>query len=255
MAGDGPMRIVSLSPPITEALWALGGQDLVVGVSDYCSVQDRPRLGSGLTPNYEQIAKVAPTLILTEASQATREDELRRLAPTRLVPWRTLEEAVAGLRTLGELTGRVEAAQRWAARFTNELGGAPPPNAPRVLFVLGYPSRKLEEIWYIRPDSLHGNLLTAAGGINAVQTPPDGPPKLSLEAMIELDPDMIVVLTKDAGPAANFRAALDQLPTLQAVRHRRVGMLQAEWAFGTGPRLLELVPKLRAELRRLKEAS
>ncbi|MBV8137758.1 MAG: hypothetical protein JO121_19340, partial [Deltaproteobacteria bacterium] len=50
-----PQRIVSLTPSVTEILFALGAGDEVVGVSQYSDFPPQaarlPRVGSFLTPN------------------------------------------------------------------------------------------------------------------------------------------------------------------------------------------------------------
>lgn len=49
-----PMRIVSHVPAITETLFALGQEDRIVGVSDYCDypeeAAEKPKVGGYFTP-------------------------------------------------------------------------------------------------------------------------------------------------------------------------------------------------------------
>jgi iron complex transport system substrate-binding protein len=49
---DGP-RVVSLAPSATATLAAMGADDLVVGVTDHCSL-NRPSVGGWLTPDYDR---------------------------------------------------------------------------------------------------------------------------------------------------------------------------------------------------------
>ena len=90
-------RIVSLSPSMTETLFAIGAGERLVGVSDYCNypaeAAKRPHVGTGLTPSYEAIARLAPTLIVSENNANVRAHELRALAPTLLLPWLSLSES------------------------------------------------------------------------------------------------------------------------------------------------------------------
>jgi ABC-type Fe3+-hydroxamate transport system substrate-binding protein len=87
-------RVVALAPAVTETLFAIGAGGDVVAVSDYCDTPDEvqrlPRVGTSITPNYEAIARFAPTLIVSESNAATKSRELQALAPTRLLPWLTL---------------------------------------------------------------------------------------------------------------------------------------------------------------------
>ncbi len=67
-----PQRIVSMAPSITETIFALGAEDKLVGVTDYCNYPDealnRSRytsIGGYSTPNLEIIAELNPDLIIT----------------------------------------------------------------------------------------------------------------------------------------------------------------------------------------------
>jgi len=67
---EQPMRVVSLSPALTETLFALGYGDRVFGVSDYCDYPESAggvtNCGSPLRPDLEEIESLKPDLLLTE---------------------------------------------------------------------------------------------------------------------------------------------------------------------------------------------
>ncbi len=71
---EPPVSLVSLSPALTETVYALGYGSKLVGVSNYC---DRPtvtgelkRCGSALAPDIDAIKALAPKLILSSAALA-----------------------------------------------------------------------------------------------------------------------------------------------------------------------------------------
>jgi iron complex transport system substrate-binding protein len=251
-------RLVSLAPAITETLFALGAGDRVVAVSDYCrypsAVAGLPRAGSAITPNLELIARAGPTLILSERNLSARHDGLRRLAPTLALPWLTLADITGSVRELGQLVGRTAEAEALAVRLDERLSTKPPSDAPRLLLVIGNLDGKLGELWYIRDDSLHGAALRASGARNAAANEPPGPPRLPLDKLLEIDPDMIVVLDGSASPVASarFMAEIGKLTPLKAAREERVSVLRVTDPFVTGPRILELVDELSAEVKRLR---
>jgi ABC-type Fe3+-hydroxamate transport system substrate-binding protein len=248
-------RIVSLSPSITETLFAIGAAERVVGVSNYCTyppqAATRPRVGTGLTPSYEAIARLAPTLVVTENNANVRAAELRALAPTLLLPWLSLAEIALSVRRLGAITGRQHEADALADRLSRRLGVLPPANGPRVLLVLGYDPSRLDEVWFIRKNSLHGAALHAALGRNAVDEAVTGLPRLSLQRVIELDPDIIILLVLErqrGDPLAAWR----KLEPLRAVRDNRLSVIEAPEAFANGPRILDLTERLAREIERLR---
>jgi ABC-type Fe3+-hydroxamate transport system substrate-binding protein len=244
-------RVVSLAPAISETLFAIGAFSSVVGVSDYCKyppeTERLPRLGTSLTPNYEAIAGLAPTLILSEQNAAARRRELAAIARTELLPWLSLEDITASVRKLGLLVDHAREAEELAGRLERRLGVAEPSAGPRVLLVIGYQPGKLEEVWFIRRNSLHGAMLRAAGGRNAVAEDITGMPRLGLSRVIEIDPEVVVILPPPSlPPGQRGRLAADwqQLTPLSAVRNGAILVLDAPDALTNGPRILELTDRL-----------
>lgn len=253
----GPPRFVSLAPAITETLFAIGAGEQVVAVSQYCERPEEatrlPRVGTALTPNYEAIARLQPTLLLTETNKSAKSEELKRLGPTLELPWLTLPEITSSIRTLGERTGHSKQANRIAEQMDEELSGQPSSDAPRVLLVLGYAAKpSVDEVWFIRRNSLHGAALASAGGRNVVERDVDGLPRLTVPQLLELDPDQIIVLVQTKrSEASKMLAAWNQLEPLSAVKNHRIAVLEAPEAFGNGPSILALRKKLQREIAAL----
>jgi iron complex transport system substrate-binding protein len=241
-------RIVSLSPGITDALFAIGAGNSVVARSDYCDfppeVTRLPKVGSSITPNYEAIARLEPTLIVSEDNAATRRRELEALAPTLLLKWLSLDEVVRGIRELGKVTTATARADALAERLERRLSVRAPEVAPKILLVIGSDAGRFDDIWFIRRNSLQGAALHAAGGRNSIDEDIAGQPRISLERLIELDPDAIVVLTLAKNPGDAELAPYKKLATLRAVRDDRLAILEAPEAYVNGPRVLALVEKL-----------
>lgn len=254
----GPRRVVSLSPAVTETVFAIGAGADLVGVSDYCNYPEAakklPRTGSALTPNYEAIVRLAPTLILCEGAASAPRRELTTLGVTKFLPWLSLEDIVSSTRTLGALTGHVETASALAGKMWDQLAVAENQHGPRVLLVLGEGTGKLSEIFYVQQNSIHGAALRAAGARNAVTQKVEGVPRLSLEELLRIDPEAIIVLVSTAtgGPTeeqaiADFRA----LEPLTARKNGRISALRSDEAFANGPRILDLSEHLKREIARL----
>ncbi len=248
-------RLISLSPGITDALFAIGAGPLVVARSDYCDFPPEalslPRVGTSLTPSYETISRLGPTLIIGEDGANARRRELEALGPTLLLPWLTLGEIVESLRELGRRTATVPRANELALRLHTRLAVPPPAMGPRVLLVIGYQPGKLEELWFVRENSLHGAALRAAGAQNAVPEAVTGLPRLSLERLFAVDPDAIVVLTQPGRAGREYLEPFEALAPLRAVQQARVVVVEAPEAYVHGPRILSLVDRLAAEVKKL----
>lgn len=258
VAQAGRERLVSLSPPITETLFAIGAGELLVARSDWCAwpaeATRLPAVGSALQPQLEAIVALHPTHILTESTLAGRTDQLSALAPTEVLPWLSLADLVGSVHRLGAITDRVDAANRLAAQLEDRLGVTPPPSAPRVLVLLGVDGIARGEVWYVKRNSLHGVAMHAAGMRNALDEDVTGAPTMSIESLLRLDPDAVVAILADrtdvTAARTHARDALAALP-LRAVQTGAVGALAGPEHFNTGPSVVALADALRDELARL----
>lgn len=252
-AGSAGGRIVSLSPPISETLFALGAGNQVVGRSNWDIsppfVQQLPAVGSALMPDVEAIARLRPSHIVTERTAGGPVSDLEALAPTTTLPWLTVDDAVASTQTLGVLTNRPTEAARLVARYRDTFGSAPEHDAPRVLATLGAEDVQRGEIWYVKPNSIHGAALEAAGLRNVVQRDVQGSPVMSLEELVRLDPDLILVLVPGDHFSEEQREevvrAFDVAPSLGAVKAGAIRVLHGDDVLGTGPGVLDLVASIR----------
>jgi ABC-type Fe3+-hydroxamate transport system substrate-binding protein len=254
----GDPRWVSLAPQVTETIGALGASGLLVGRSDWCTsppeVRALPTLGSALTPNLEAIAALEPTLVLVEATQGTRQAELAAVAPTEALPWLTVADLLASTARLGELSGQREQAARWVETFRAQLRPEPPPTGPRVLLALAGEGLDRGEVWFLKRNSLHGAALHAAGARNAVDSDIEGAPVLSVEALLKLDPAVIIVLSPTPISEASRQRVLTEwsaLAPLTAVSQRRVAVLGGAELLSTGPAIATLADRLGAALDEL----
>jgi iron complex transport system substrate-binding protein len=254
-------RIVSLMPPITDTLYQIGAGDLVVGRSDYCEfppqVESLPSCGTTLHPNLEAIARLEPTLVVGENSVQAARAQLGGLAEPVFLPWLTRDEVLASTRELGRLTGHSEAANRLADELSAALPQSSPAGGPRVLLAMPHQPGQMHSVWFLRRNCLHGSVLYGAGARNAVEEDIAGTPSLSLERVLQLDPDVVVILSAATNLAEADRDQLitdwRKLSTLRAARENRIGVLHGRLMYPAGRDILTLIEILRAEIARLRK--
>ncbi|MGC6493573.1 MAG: ABC transporter substrate-binding protein [Myxococcota bacterium] len=240
-------RTVSLSPAITETLFYIGAADRLSGRSDWCTLPSTasslPGYGSGLTPNLEQLMLSDVGRVLVDVPPP---EELKQLLHVEEMPWLTVSDLQASTRELGRLFGRTTEAEALAGAY-DVLHPKPQSKAAhRVLVLLGIPTHAGGDIWYIKPNTLHGAVVAAAG-LNNIMPASDGPPSVSVERAMQLVPDRIVVLSADADldtPAA--LAALRASLPLDAVMQGKVDILTGPETMSVGPSLLSTLARLRA---------
>lgn len=236
-----PARIISLSPNTTEILYGVGAFDRVVAVSDYCTyppeVNKLPRVGGWNNPNMEQIAGLRPDLVVfSDAQSQFVKDKIEALGVRTLaVPSNTVEDALKAIELTGEATGDKDSAQRLeaATRAEIETVRLATEKLPRrrVLCVVDRVQGTLRDIYTAAPGSFLAQAIEAAGGDPVSPPSRTGWGKLQKEAVVALDPDVIIdlMMHKENGQFDEDTLAVwKELPTLRAVRDGHVYPLRNE---------------------------
>lgn len=136
---DSPLRIISLSPAITETLFALGLGEKIIGVSAFCARPAEARLkrkvGSYSTTNTDLLKEMKPDLIL--AITGYQRDLALKLSQEFPVYPLSLPISVSGVIDtvvkVGLVVGEQDRAWELASSLTRKLAGVTPISGkPRV---------------------------------------------------------------------------------------------------------------------------
>ncbi|HOC69263.1 MAG TPA: helical backbone metal receptor [Candidatus Hydrogenedentes bacterium] len=250
-------RVVSMSPGITETVFALGLGEQVVGVTRYCTyppeAASRFQVGGFLDPNYEALLALRPDLILLTPFHRELQPELDRLGLRyEIIGQDTVADIRESFLRLGALCDR--AAE--AAALTEALDGRLSDIArrtgdrprPRVLMTTGreLQSGMLNEVYAVSSGSFLSDLLTLAGGVNCVTGEVAEYPALSAEGILQLNPDVIIEFGPESSGEASAAAvkAWRALTGLEAVRQSRVYYLGGARYTIPGPRIVETLDAL-----------
>ena len=250
-----PMRIVSTAPSFTETAFALGAGDRVVAVSTYCHYPEKanqlPRIGSYLKPNVEAIARLRPDLVLVHAEQVQIIEQFKTLG-LRVLSLRnnTLEEVMKSMRELGaalEIPASAVLLEQSIRARLKKLENASLGKKPvSMLFVVGRTPGKLDGMVVVGKGSFLNELMRVAGGRNVLADSPVTYPKISIEAVLRLDPDVIVDMgdmAETTGVTETHKLAVVQLwkdqPGIRAARQGRVFAVAADIFVVPGPRVSE----------------
>jgi ABC-type Fe3+-hydroxamate transport system substrate-binding protein len=222
-------RIVSLAPVTTEMLYALGAGPRIVGVSEYsdypAAAARLPVVATYATVDAERIVRLHPDLIVGIASQDAQVRDLRRAGlDVRLLRDDALDDVAPNISALGRWTGEERAAAALNASLSSQTaalrrevrpkrGGA----VPSVFVVL-----QVSPIFTVGNRSYIAQLIAMAGGRNASASLHDAYGRFSEEALVRLQPDVIV-----ADEQSGIRAALQRAPwnALAAVKQHHVYVL------------------------------
>ncbi|HYT05835.1 MAG TPA: helical backbone metal receptor [Gemmatimonadales bacterium] len=245
-------RIVSLSPAVTELLFALGAGERVVGRTTWCdyppAARAVPSVGDGLNPNLEAVAARQPDLVVLYRSplNETAAQQLTRLGVAAVIVRQDrLEDLARAARLLGRLVGRQAAGDSLADALARLVATPAPASHARVAFVA----------WDNPPivigrGSYLDQLAMLAGAENAFHDIGAASATVGLETIAQRDPDAIVVLRDSASPEPPGFARRAEWQVIRAVRQGRFVYLTGSLFGRPGPRAATAA----AELRHLLEA-
>jgi iron complex transport system substrate-binding protein len=238
-------RVVSLSPATTEALFAVGGGDRMVGRSRFCDwppeAMKLPALGGMVDADFEGIVGLGPDLLVGAPGPAsTRLAD--KLSAFKVATWFPQTDSLAAVDAMileaGERTGHAADARQVTATVDARLAevehavaGDP---SPRVLMVVD-----LNPVVATGPKDFLDELLRRAGGTNVLSTGVSWQ-TLDFEEITGLDPDVILdVSSMSGGGPTRITPAAHGWADVRAVREGHVIAITDVRVLRPGPRIAE----------------
>jgi iron complex transport system substrate-binding protein len=232
-------RVVSLTPNLTEILFALEAGSQVVGVTgnDHFppEVDRLPKIGD-LQLNYEALLQLHPDLVVYDPMLNQQQlTQLRKLG-LHLEPLstQTIPDMLASIQSLGQKVGKSQQAARLVADLRSELE-----RTRQRREKMSYHPAALVEIWNdplvaAGKGSYCAEVLEMAGFRNILSKP--GYPTLDLEELQRIDPE-VLILTHPLPETPAWR-------NLKAVRNQRVLEISEDLLVRPGPRVMEALHRM-----------
>jgi iron complex transport system substrate-binding protein len=245
---ERPTAIISLSPTATEMLFAIGAGSQVVAVDEYSYYPDEAPVTelSGFTPNLEAIVAYEPDLVVVSDDIDGIVAALEGVdVPTLVVPGaQRVQDTYDQIRLLGDATGMFAEAEALAAEMESEvaslLAGVELMSEPLTYYhELG--SDGGGSFYSVTSSTFIGEVFGAFGLENIADPADDdgfGYPILSVEFIIEADPDLIFY-TNCCGDTPETIAARPGWDSIAAVETGAMYELDDDLASRWGPRIVE----------------
>jgi iron complex transport system substrate-binding protein len=194
---QSPRRVVSLAPGLTETVYALGLQDLLVGDTDYCDfpsdAQLKAKVGGAINPSLEAIADLHPDLVLVTKS-LNRIETVNSLAnlgiPSYAIDPQSVAAIISSTQRLAEILGAPEAGDALAKDLERRLAGiqrrvAPFPRRTALFVIWTQPLISVGKQTFIADALQHA-------GAESIIDSSENWPKVSLEEVARLQPEFLV---------------------------------------------------------------
>lgn len=246
-----PQRIISLTPHLTELLFAVGAGPQVVGVdsaSDFPeAVQALPRVGDFSRVNFERILALKPDLVIVwlDGNRAADIHGLKKMGVPVLHTQATrLDDVARLLRLIGRASGHAETGNAAALKFSSQLAALHAPASRQP------PINVFYQVWD-RPLMTVGgthwisDALALCGARNVFADLRGLSPVVSREAVLQRAPALIV----GGSDAPDMRRQWQPFASLPAVKNHAFVRVDADLLHRPTPRLIEGVTGLCAAIR------
>lgn len=228
------LRVISLSPIITETIYLVGGQDHLIADTTYCNTpkaaQFKEKIGSVTQMNVEKIIRLQPDLVI--ASALSREKQLKILEGQSIPILRaqnpkTFEQMCEMTLMIGSTLGQeptariiVDQAQTQANQILERTRDLV---KPRVFLQIG-----LKPLHSANREMFINEYIRYGGGINIAENESSG--IYSREKVIQENPGVILIATMGSSKRAG---QLEQqkwmgFKSIDAVKNNRVHVLDPE---------------------------
>lgn len=237
-------RIISMSPHVTELLFAAGGGARIVGAmnySDYPEAARRiPLVGSNSQIDLERVIALKPDLLIVWQSGNTARQlaQLQSLGiPVFHSEPRSFETVATSIERFGRLLGTEAAARQEAARFRAKVAQL------RARYGKRPPVSVFYQVWdnplyTLNGEQIASDAIRLCGGRNIFGDLKTIAPQVGVEAVVQRDPEAIVG-SKAYTPQDRGLSIWQPYRGMTAVKRNNLFALDGETLTRPGPRIVD----------------
>lgn len=244
-------RVVTLAPHLAEIMFDVGAGEQLVGVSAWSDyppdVLELPLVGDAFAVDQERLSLLQPDLLLVWESgmPAHAAGDLReRGYRVESIRTRSLGDIAAAMRRIGELTGNrqggVQAAQRFTRVFDELAARYRDAGSIDVFFQVS-----ARPLYTVNREHFISEIIAVCGGRNVFEDVGDFAPSVSVEAVLERNPEMLLA---GANLGDDALAEWTRWRELAANRHGNHFLLADDTVVRPSPRLAQAAASVCAAL-------
>jgi iron complex transport system substrate-binding protein len=238
---------VSLSPNLTEIVFALELGDMVVGVSSDSDwpvdAKQKPKMGTFWQPNTEAIIAAKPDLVVCESFLQHKEiAETLKRAGINVLSLRveSIEELYNAITQIGSAARCPDKAELLTAKIKSDLD---------QIRAKASSVKKVKVLWAVQTEPVRvvgvktfvNEIIEIAGGQNVIASTGDQYPAVGTEAIMTSGAEVIIQSAMGTEEIAKQQETADKFwsrfANLPAVKDKKVYVIEADTVLRLGPRL------------------
>lgn len=239
-------RIISLAPSVTEILFALGLNEEIAAVTNYCdypkAVLNKPRIGGFINPSIEKIVSLKPDLIIT-TRDGNRWETIHRLSDlgfsVYLIDPMSFYGVTKTIYHVGGMVGREEESKKIVVNMISKkeeiAARTKSLPKPKVFFQIGY-----APIITVGRETLADDLIRLAGGKSISENELISYPLYSIETILSKAPEVIMISSMDRNKDyMNLVEKWRNWKSIPAVRMNTIHVIDSNLVDRPTPRIVE----------------
>jgi len=236
-------RVISLSPHITELIYAAGGGEKMIAAVDFSNypveAKALPRVGSGYQLDIEAIVGLKPDLIIAWSSGNSRE-QLERLESLGFAVYysepEVLSDIAKNIRDIGKLLGSPSKANQKADDFMLGIERLKKKYKHTKKVTVFYQVWN-QPIFTVNRQHVISHIIDLCGGENIFKELNVLSPQVDIESIIKRNPSVIIAGVDEG--RAGWLSEWSSWPNIDAVKNQRVYGINADLIVRHTPRILQ----------------
>lgn len=246
-------RVISMAPHVTELLFAAGGGARIIGAMNYsdypAEARTIPLIGSDSQIDLERVIALKPDLLIVWQSGNTAR-QIAQLASLGIPVFHSephsFETVESSLLRFGRVLGTEPAAAAAAAQFRAKVDGLRTRYAGRPPVTVFYQAWD-SPLFTLNGEQIASDAIRLCGGRNIFAELKTIAPQVSVEAVVQADPEAIVG-GKRYTPQDRGLSIWEPYRGMRAVRRNNLFTLDEEMITRPGPRVADGAARLCARL-------
>ncbi|WP_010302566.1 ABC transporter substrate-binding protein [Kurthia senegalensis] len=245
-----PAKIITLSPNITETLFALGLADRIEGVTSNDNypeeVSDKEQVGD-INPNIEKIISLNPDFVLADASSlGTIEAGLQQLRDANITVFvvptaNSFKETYDNITLIGKVTNKEKEAKEIVTNMKEKIATVQEKIKKanietRSVFV---EASDAPDIYTAGKGTYMQEMVDLIDAKNIAQDGGEGWFKIDAESIVKNNPDVIIATYDYVPNIIEKIKKRDGFDSIEAVKNNRVVQVDEDTTSRTGPRLAD----------------
>ena len=251
-------RVVSLSPSITEIVFALEKGDALVGTSSYSLYPKEalklPVIGGYTQPNIEKILALSPTLVIGQTFNFRALQKLKKFhIKTLMVRLQSIRDIQNSIQKISSaLNAQESKEQQLLHNITTAIDSIKKTKTPHSVMIVYGLMDDLRSRTYIAGNNIFfDEIIKLSGNTNAYTSDNTQQPVLNYENIIALNPDQVIILhSKKSHPNTDIKKALQNwyaLP-INASKNKKISIVDEEYIHIPSHRIALTIQRLSQEM-------